>query len=191
MSSGYQTKVKQNDFVFITFILNYLPAGLVGLLLAVIFSAAMSSTSAELSALSTTAGIDFYKRHFSPGASEYQQLKFAKLATLGWGILAILFALVAGMFENLVEAVNILGSLFYGTVLGIFLSAMFLPKAFANLIFIAALIAQLIVIALFVLKSDLTAFLGFEVSFLWYNVIATGIICGVGSMGYAYSKLIK
>jgi Na+/proline symporter len=188
VDSGYQTKVKQNDFIFISFILKYLPAGLIGLLLAVIFSAAMSSTSAELSALSTTSGIDLYKRLISPNASEAEQLKFAKLSTLAWGVLAILFALVAGMFENLVEAVNILGSLFYGTILGIFLSSLFLPKSFANRIFIAAIIAQVIVFALFVFKSQLTQSLGFEVSFLWYNVIASFIICAIGATGFLFKN---
>jgi SSS family transporter len=187
-ASGYQDKVKQTDFVFITFILKYLPAGLIGLLLAVIFSAAMSSTSAELSALSTTASIDFYKRLIAPQATEKAQLRFAKLATLGWGILAILFALVAGMFENLVEAVNILGSLFYGTVLGIFLGSLFLPKSSSKLIFISAVIAQIVVLALFVFKIELKEALGFEVSFLWYNVIATVLICGIGVFGFLFSK---
>lgn len=188
IASGYQAKVKQNDFVFITFILKYLPAGLIGLLLAVIFSAAMSSTSAELSALSTTSGVDFYKRHFAPQATEKEQLRFAKLATLGWGILAILFALVAGMFENLVEAVNILGSLFYGTVLGIFLASLFMPKSFAKRIFIAAIFAQIVVFALFIFKKHLTVTLGFEISFLWYNVIASVLIILIGLTGYLFRR---
>jgi solute:Na+ symporter, SSS family len=101
--------------------------------------------------------------------------------------LAILFALVAGMFENLVEAVNILGSLFYGTVLGIFLGSLFLPKSFAKLIFISALIAQFVVFFLFLFKTQLTS-LGFDLSFLWYNVIATGIICGIGAIGLVFYK---
>src|SRR5690606_10687511 len=112
---GYTAKVKDTDFVFIYWILQWLPVGLVVLLLAVIFSAAMSSTSAELNALATTTMVDFYKRKYGERRSEKHYINGSRLFTLFWGLLAILFASMASLFDNLVEFVNILGSLFYGT----------------------------------------------------------------------------
>lgn len=121
-------KTKDTDYVFITFIINYLPIGLVGLLLAVIFSAAMSSTSSELNALATTSVIDIYRRSFKTEASDRHYLFASKGMTVVWGIIAMLFAVTADLFENLIQAVNIIGSLFYGTILGIFLVAFFFGK---------------------------------------------------------------
>lgn len=121
-------KTKDTDYVFITFIINYLPIGLVGLLLAVIFSAAMSSTSSELNALATTSVIDIYRRSFNTGASDRHYLLASKGLTIVWGIIAMVFAVTADLFENLIQAVNIIGSLFYGTILGIFLVAFFFGK---------------------------------------------------------------
>ena len=120
-----QAEVKDSDYVFITFIINYLPIGMVGLLLAVIFSAAMSSTASELNALATTTVIDLYKRSINPNASDKHFLTSSKLFTVGWGVIALTFALVASLFDNLIEAVNIIGSIFYGTILGIFAVAFF------------------------------------------------------------------
>ena len=121
-------KTKDTDYVFITFIMNYLPIGLIGLLLAVIFSAAMSSTASELSALATTSVVDLYKRSGVKGKSDKHYLHVSKWMTVGWGIIALIFAATAGLFENLIQAVNIIGSLFYGTILGVFLLAFFLEK---------------------------------------------------------------
>jgi len=118
-------KTKDTDYVFITFIINYLPVGLVGLLLAVIFSAAMSSTSSELNALATTSVIDIYKRSIYTKGTDRHYLFTSKGMTVMWGIIAMLFAVTADLFENLIQAVNIIGSLFYGTILGIFLVAFF------------------------------------------------------------------
>ena len=120
-----QAEVKDSDYVFITFIINYLPVGMVGLLLAVIFSAAMSSTASELNALATTTVIDLYKRSINPNASDKHYLTSSKLFTVAWGLTALTFALVASLFDNLIEAVNIVGSIFYGTILGIFAVAFF------------------------------------------------------------------
>jgi len=120
-----KAEVKDSDYVFITFIINYLPHGMVGLLLAVIFSAAMSSTASELNALATTTVIDLYRRSINPNASDKHYLLFSKLFTVTWGIIALSFALVASLFDNLIEAVNIIGSIFYGTILGIFAVAFF------------------------------------------------------------------
>ncbi|MEO1254213.1 MAG: sodium:solute symporter, partial [Bacteroidota bacterium] len=118
-------ETKDSDYVFLTFIITYLPHGLIGLLIAVIFSAAMSSTSSELNALASTTSVDFYKRAIKKDGSPNHYLNTSKLLTLAWGVLAILFAILAKNSENLIEAVNIIGSIFYGTVLGIFLVAFF------------------------------------------------------------------
>ena len=120
-----QAIVKDSDYVFISFIINYLPIGMIGLLLAVIFSAAMSSTASELNALATTSVIDLYKRSINPDASDQHYLTSSKVLTILWGVVALLFAIMASLFDNLIEAVNIIGSIFYGTILGIFIVAFF------------------------------------------------------------------
>lgn len=180
VANGYQPQVKSSDFVFITFILDFLPAGLIGLLLAMIFSAAMSSTSAEISALSTTTHVDFLTRLKRKKSSEKGGLLAARLFNLSWGILAIAFALMANMFENLVEAVNLLGSLFYGTVLGIFLASLFAPKSGANLVFAGAVVAQISVLVLYFMEEQLAVWLGYSISYLWFNLIASFIVSGFG-----------
>ena len=118
-------KTKDTDYVFITFVMNYLPIGLVGLLLAVIFSAAMSSTASELNALATTTAMDLYKRSWVTDREDSHYLLASKWITIIWGIIALSFALVADLFDNLIQAVNIIGSLFYGAILGVFLVAFF------------------------------------------------------------------
>src|SRR5690606_32858378 len=135
---------KDSDYIFLSFIMNYMPIGLIGLLLAVIFSAAMSSTAGELNALASTTTIDFYKRLNKNAAtqSDKKMVVISKLFTAFWGVLAISFALFAQLLENLIEAVNILGSIFYGTILGIFLVAFFLKRVKGKATFIAAIIAQ-------------------------------------------------
>lgn len=138
-------ETNDKDYVFIHFILNNLPRGLIGLLLAVILSAAMSSTASELNALSSTTTMDLYKRSMVPNRDETHYLKASKWFTLGWGILAILIACVAYLADNLIQLVNIIGSIFYGNVLGIFLLAFFFKFVKGNAVFIAALITQAIV----------------------------------------------
>lgn len=133
---------EDHDYIFLTFVLEFLPKGLIGLLLAMIFSAAMSSTAGELNALASTTTIDFYKKFWSTSDDEKKDLRVSKLLTVGWGILAIIVALTAGLFDNLIELVNILGSLFYGTILGVFLLAFFFKKIGAKATFISAIIAQ-------------------------------------------------
>ncbi len=139
-------ETNDKDYVFIHFILNQLPRGLIGLLLAVILSAAMSSTASELSALSSTTTMDLYKRSFVSNRDETHYLKASKWFTLAWGILAIIIACVAYLADNLIQLVNIIGSIFYGNVLGIFLLAFFFKYIKANAVFIAAIITQVIVI---------------------------------------------
>jgi len=171
---------KDSDYVFLSFIMNYLPIGLIGLLLAVIFSAAMSSTSGELNALATTTTIDFYKRLNKKEHSERHYLIASKVLTAIWGLIAIMFAFFAAFSENLIELVNILGSIFYGTILGIFLIAFFIKKIKGKGTFIGALIAQSIVIVLFFFGQRIGSFImGYEVNeiaYLWYNVIGCVLV---------------
>lgn len=140
------TETNDKDYVFIHFILNHLPKGVIGLLLAMALSAAMSSTSSELNALATTTTMDLYKRN-RKGKTDEHYLKMSKWFTLLWGILAILFACVANLFDNLIQLVNIIGSIFYGNVLGVFLLAFFFRFVRANAVFAAAVITQVIVVA--------------------------------------------
>ena len=150
------------NYIFITYIVNYLPVGLIGLLLAAIIAASMSSTSAELNSLASTSLIDIYKRLIKKNASDAHYLKFSKYATAGWGIYAITFALLASELGSLIEAVNILGSLVYGTILGIFLVAFYLKRISGNSVFVSAIIAEAFVLYCFIFTS---------IPFLWYNVI--------------------
>lgn len=162
---------KEADFVFISFILTYLPKGLVGLLIAVIFSAAMSSTASELSALGSTTMVDLYKRYRRRKEEDPKHdLWASKVFTVFWGLVAIGFASFASLLDNLIQAVNILGSLFYGTVLGLFVVAFFLKRITATPVFIAALLAEALVLALF-----FTSNLGF----LWFNVIGCAAVVGI------------
>lgn len=173
---------RDSDYVFISYVLGYMPVGLVGLLLAVILSAAMSSTAGELNALGSTTSIDFYRRVFKSNASDHHYLLASKWLTAMWGIVALGFALTADLFENLIEAVNILGSIFYGTVLGIFTTAFFIKSAKAWAVFLSALIAQSTVILLFVFKSE-------DLSYLLYNVIACLMVMGLSLiLSYAVKR---
>ncbi len=162
-----EAELDDSDYVFLSFILVFLPTGLVGLLIAVIFSAAMSSTSSEINALASTSVIDYYRRLFKKDGSDKHYVMMSKLLTLVWGLIAILFAIFANNSENLIEAVNIVGSLFYGTILGIFLVAFFVKFVQGTPVFVATLIAQAVVIICHFLSVNGVIGLGY----LWYNVI--------------------
>ncbi len=166
-------ETKDSDYVFITFILKYLPHGLIGLLMAVIFCAAMSSTAGELNALGSTTEVDFYRPVIKPGASERHYLIAAKILTAAWGFVAIGFALFANLVENLIEAVNILGSIFYGTILGLFIAAFFLKFVRGSAVFVAALISQSLVLILF--KTT-------NIGYLWYNLIGCAAVCLISAV---------
>ena len=153
---------KDADYVFLSFVMRNLPRGVVGLLLAVIFCAAMSAVAGELSALSSTTVVDFYRRSLRKDAPDAHYVRAAKWFTIFWGGLAVMFSVFASLIDNLIQAVNILGSLFYGTVLGVFLMAFFTRAVCGTAVFIAAIVAELVVLGVF---------LGTRVSFLWYNVI--------------------
>jgi len=174
-------KIESNDkdYVFIHFILNNLPRGLIGLLLAVILSAAMSSTASELNALASTTAIDLYKRNVKREKSDEHFVKASKWFTLLWGIIAISVACVANLFENLIELVNIIGSIFYGNVLGIFLLAFFFKKVNGNAVFNAAAITQVLICLIFYYgiyqytSQDLDPI----ISYLWLNFIGCILVC--------------
>ncbi len=166
-------KIESNDrdYVFIHFILNNLPRGLIGLLLAVILSAAMSSTASELNALGSTTSIDLYQRH-SKHTNEMHMVSATKLFTVLWGIFAIGIACVANLAENLIQLVNIIGSIFYGNVLGIFLLAFFIKYVRGNAVFMAAIITQIIIISLYLL--DEYDFI--NLPYLWLNFIGCFLV---------------
>ncbi|NND31930.1 MAG: sodium:solute symporter, partial [Saprospiraceae bacterium] len=153
-------ETNDRDYVFISFILNHLPQGLIGLLLAVIFSAAMSSTASELNALASTTTVDIYKRSVAPEGTEGKYLRASKLFTLMWGLFAIAFACFGTLFENLIQFVNIVGSLFYGTILGIFLVAFYIKSIKAEAVFIAAILAEALVVVTYVTS---------DIGYLWLN----------------------
>lgn len=172
-------ETKDSDYVFLTFILEYLPVGVIGLLLAVIFSAAMSSTSSELNALASTTTVDFYMRLVKKDGSQKHFVVVSKLMTTFWGLVAIGFALFAHLVENLIEAVNILGSIFYGNILGIFLVAFFLKFVRGTAVFWAAILSQTIVLILFKYT---------DIAYLWYNVIGCA---GVLIFGAILSNFLR
>jgi Na+/proline symporter len=167
LAADPRAKTKDSDYVFITFILTELPHGAIGLLVAVMFSAALGSKAAELNALGTTTTIDFW-RQLRPLAAddEARNVRVARWFTALWGVVAVSFALFAGFAENLIEAINILGSIFYGVILGIFLVAFFFRRVGGSAVFSAAVIAQAIVITMYV---------SLNLGYLWYNVIGCAI----------------
>lgn len=168
------SKIKDTDYVFITFVTEYLPVGLVGLLLAVIFSAAMSSTASELNALATTTVVDLYRRSFAKDKTDRHYLNASKAFTAVWGGIALVFAATANLLENLIQAVNIIGSLFYGAILGIFVVAFFMKKVGGRAVFIGALIAEAIVLIIFTLNSMEII----NIAYLWLNLIGCTLVMG-------------
>lgn len=164
-----KAETNDKDYVFIHFILNNLPRGLIGLLLAVILSAAMSSTASELNALGSTTTIDLYRRN-NQGRSDKHYLMASKGFTMLWGIIAIGVACVANLFENLIELVNIIGSIFYGNVLGIFLLAFFFTYVKSRAVFIAAIITQGIIV--YIWWIDL-------MPYLWLNVVGATLVIAI------------
>ncbi|WP_327018601.1 sodium:solute symporter [Croceibacter atlanticus] len=169
-SADATIETNDKDYVFINFILNNLPRGLIGLLLAVILSAAMSSTASELNALASTTAMDLYKRNVTTEKNDMHFVKASKWFTLGWGVLAILVACVANLFDNLIQLVNIIGSIFYGNILGIFLLAFFVKYVKSKATFVAAILTQAIIV--FVWYMD-------YLPYLWLNVLGCGIVMAI------------
>ncbi|MFN3874974.1 MAG: sodium:solute symporter family transporter, partial [Flavobacteriales bacterium] len=165
-----EAESNDKDYIFITFIMDHMPMGIIGLLLAMIFSAGMSSTSAELSALATTWVVDVMRKQ----RTDSEQVRATRWATLAFGLLALAFAALFSLFENLIQAVNIIGSLFYGTILGVFLVAFFLKRVQGTAAFVAAIIAQAAI--LFIHISPI------GIAFLWYNLLAPAIVVVLAAM---------
>ncbi len=161
---------QDRNYIFLTFVIDHLPVGLVGLLFAAILFAAMSSASSELNALASTTVIDVYRRILRKEASDAHYVAVSKLATVFWGLAAILFGETASRLGSLIVAVNLLGSIFYGTILGIFLLAFYAKKVSSNATFIAALIAEATIIAVFSFA---------DIAFLWWNVIGCALCVGL------------
>ena len=160
--AGASPKSNDADYVFITFVLQHLPHGMVGLLIAVIFCATMSATAATLNALGSATSVDFYRPLIRPNAPDHHYVVATQLLTIAWGLVAIGVATFANLVENLIQAGNILGSIFYGSILGLFLVAFFLRSVRGSAVFFAALLAQMLVLVLFWTLS---------ISYLWYNLI--------------------
>ncbi len=165
--AGADPKSKESDYVFITFILQQMPHGLVGLLIAVILCATMSATSAILNALGSTTAIDFYRPLIRPQATDHHYVVAAKALTAAWGLIAIAVASFASLVENLIEAGNILGSVFYGSILGLFLAGFFIRRVSGSAVFFAALFAQTLVFILFATTN---------IGYLWYNLIGCATV---------------
>ncbi|AKQ46121.1 sodium:solute symporter [Rufibacter radiotolerans] len=172
------TDFKDTDYVFLTFVTQQLPRGLIGLLLAVVLCAAMGSTASAFNSLASTTVVDVYKRSIMQGASDDHYVKASRWFTIGWGAVSIFFALFASQLENLIQAVNILGSLFYGTILGVFIAAFYFKRLAGNAVFWAAVCTQMIIFALYFTT---------DIAYLWYNVIGSALVV---SIGYALQPIL-
>lgn len=159
------------DFVFINFILQHIPTGLTGLMLAMIFCASWSTTASELSALTATSVSDIYRRSINPGKDDDHYFRMSRWINVGWGGFIVLFATYADLFDNLIQAVNMIGSIFYGTILGVFFTAFFLKQVKGRAVFWAAVIAEIIVIYMFFFVD--------KDAYLWYNPLGCGLVMGI------------
>ncbi|MFN4254901.1 MAG: sodium:solute symporter [Saprospiraceae bacterium] len=163
---------KDKDYVFINFVLGHLPVGIVGLILAMIFCASWSTTASELSALAATSVSDIYRRSIAPGRDDTHYFRASRVATVIWGIFIMVFATYADLFDNLIQAVNMVGSIFYGTILGIFCTAFFLKRVGGAAIFWAAVVTQAFIAYLFFFVD--------KDAYLWYNPLGCGLVMGLG-----------
>jgi Na+/proline symporter len=161
------------NYIFLSFVTGYLPVGVVGLIIAVIFTAAMSSTSGEINSLAAVTIIDLYQRHIRKGASDRHYLTASRLATVFWGVYAVIFAQYGSNFGALIEAVNIVGSLFYGGLLGVFVLAFFFKSVGANGAFFGVVAGETAIFA---------AYLFTKISYLWYNVIGCIVVIAAGML---------
>ncbi len=186
-----EAETRDTDYVFMRFVMDYLPTGVVGLLFAAIFAAAMSSSSSELNALGSTTTVDLYKRSIRKEASDAHYVNSSKLFTAFWGLGAILFATYASLFENLIQAVNLLGSLFYGTILGIFVVGFFIKWIEGQAVFLAALLSQALILVVHFFNGKGLFGMHWDIGFLWYNaigclsVVLFGLLLqsGIGTFG--------
>jgi SSS family transporter len=171
MKNNPSAETNDKDYIFMSYVIDYLPTGIIGLLFAVMFSAAMSSTASELNALASTTTIDVYKRSIKKKENDSHYLMSSKFFTLLWGVLAILFATTASLFENLIQAVNLLGSLFYGTILGIFVVAFYFKNVKSNAVFYCAITAEIMVVSIHFLNHYQLAPNWLQMGYLWYNLV--------------------
>lgn len=163
---------KDKDFVFINFILQHIPVGLVGLMLAMIFCASWSTTASELSALTATSLSDIYRRSIVKDRDDTHYFRMSRWFTVGWGVFIVVFATYADLFDNLIQAVNMVGSVFYGTILGIFFTAFFLKSVQGRAVFWAAVATQTVIFYLFFFVD--------KDAYLWYNPLGCGLVMGLG-----------
>ncbi len=187
-SNNPAAETNDKDYIFMSYVMDYLPQGIIGLLFAVMFSAAMSSTASELNALASTTTVDLYKRSMVKNKTDYHYLRSSKYFTFLWGVLAIVFATTASLFENLIQAVNLLGSLFYGTILGIFIVAFYFRKIQANAVFYAAIFAELIVIVIHYFNTLENPPIWLKMGYLWYNLVGCSLVV---IFGYLLQSLIR
>ena len=179
---------KDTDYVFITYVLQYMPIGVIGLLLAMIIAAACSSGASAINALATTTVIDLYQRLYKPAASDQHYLRMSKFFVAVWCLISLGFAFSAQLFDNLIQAVNIIGSIFYGVILGVFLAAFFQPKVKGRAAFLAAILTQIIVIVVYVMseyKMSLNLFgwvIPVRVAYLWLNLIGCLLVMGIAGL---------
>jgi SSS family solute:Na+ symporter len=166
-----KSNTKDNNYIFLSFVTQYLPKGLVGLLIAIIFLASMGSTASALNSLASTTVVDIYKRLIRKNGSDNEYLQASRAATIFWGVVCIVMALYASKIGNLLEAVNILGSYIYGTILGVFLVAFYVKQVNGKAVFIAAILAEVAVVAIG--QSD-------KIAYLWLNLIGCLLVVGLG-----------
>jgi Na+/proline symporter len=174
-----EAETNDNNYVFLSFVTKYLPQGLIGLLIAIIFLASMGSTASALNSLASTTVVDIYKRLINQNASDAKYLSVSRWLTIAWGVLSVMMALYASKMGNLLEAVNILGSLFYGTILGIFLVAFYLKKIGGSATFIAAIITEVIIFTLWMMET---------MAFLWLNVVGCALVILIAIILQGFQK---
>jgi Na+/proline symporter len=175
-------ETRDTDYVFMRFVMDYLPQGIIGLLFAVIFSAAMSSTASELNALSSTTTMDIYRRSVNTSKSSDHYMKSSRWFTVLWGVFAILFATYATLFENLIQAVNLLGSLFYGSILGIFMVGFFMKSVGGRAVFTAAIITEILILTLHYFNGKTLGNISIDIGFLWYNAIGCLLVMAIAAI---------
>jgi Na+/proline symporter len=176
-----EADTNDNNYVFLSFVTQYLPKGLIGLLIAIIFLASMGSTASALNSLASTTVIDIYKRLINKEGTDEKYLTVSRWATIIWGFFCILMALYASKMGNLIEAVNILGSLFYGTILGIFIVAFYLKKIGGSATFIAALITEMIIFSCWIMNL---------MAFLWLNVVGCVLVVLIAMILQKFQKKV-
>ncbi len=179
LKNNPKADVNDTNFIFLSFVMKFLPVGMVGLLIAIIFLASMGSTASGLNSLASTTVVDFYKRFAKEKATPRDYLAISRWITVAWGIFCICVAFYAGKLGNLIEAVNVLGSLFYGTILGIFLTAFFLKKVNGSAVFYAAILTEMFIV--YAWLTDLT-------SFLWLNLIGVALVMSVSILVQLFLK---